>query len=533
MKYAIDRYVIGSEKEVNADLFYDKCFPRKRGRFLCPECGEPVFWCSRGGSQPDKFSHYNKTELSPECEKRVDGNLKLNLYERVGLPVYLTVRAGNRFCLNIGFPALGEQLLIKAAQQGVKVCVAGAGVQKTISVDTSHFLEDNVTLVPVNFLPKAGQNFAVTIFHQEKALEIRKSWSDYAAGFSYGGAIFTYGETEGKKIRRGDAVSPDRQYYVIARYFRPPQEIQWKVLGSISLSKEVYQVYLITICVSTEKINRYRYVENYLQKEFGVRLLQTLPELIPLWPPMTEQGVRIPVSGCAKMFCAVSSGNDAPNVYKYDGTEVFAMTVEKEKCGSYTVAFSVDSREMILSVDRKYAGREISFQARKIARSGFKYVYYIETANGDLIEWEDLTRQILSAPFFFNANARMDLYIGCRDKIFRHMAVREQRVAVPEQYNSREIFFEAEGGVFFHVEAKNEEKKKYMQTLLTVDKIKECHGGEWVPVPYWVENVLLECGRMGQEGIVEEVRKRIGRGRISIGLLRVLYDFHCKKGFYR
>lgn len=72
-----------------------------------------------------------------------------------------------------------------------------------------------------------------------------------------------------------------------------------------------------------------------------------------------------------------------------------------------------------------------------------------------------------------------------------------------------------------------------MQTLLTVDKIKECHGGEWVPVPYWVENVLLECGRMGQEGIVEEVRKRIGRGRISIGLLRVLYDFHCKKGFYR
>lgn len=172
------------------------------------------------------------------------------------------------------------------------------------------------------------------------------------------------------------------------------------MLGSISLSKEVYQVYLITICVSTEKISRYRYVENYLQKEFGVRLLQTLPELIPLWPPVTERGVRTPVSGCAKMFCAVSSGNDVPNVYKYDGTEVSTMTVEKEKSGSYTVAFPVDSREMLLSVDRKYAGREISFQAREIVRPGFEYAYSIETANGDLIEWEDLTRQILSTPFF-------------------------------------------------------------------------------------------------------------------------------------
>ena len=77
--------------------------------------------------------------------------MKLNLYERVGLPVYLSVRAGNWFCLNIGFPALGEQLLLRAAQQGIKVCVAEAETQKTISVDAGHFLKDNVTLVPVNF----------------------------------------------------------------------------------------------------------------------------------------------------------------------------------------------------------------------------------------------------------------------------------------------------------------------------------------------------------------------------------------------
>lgn len=108
MKYAIDRYEIGSEKEVSADIFYNKYIPRKKDRFFCPECGEPVFWSSRGGSQPDKFSHYNKTEQTPECDKRVDGRSGLNLYERVGLPLYLSIRAVNQFSLMIGFPAVGE-----------------------------------------------------------------------------------------------------------------------------------------------------------------------------------------------------------------------------------------------------------------------------------------------------------------------------------------------------------------------------------------------------------------------------------------
>ena len=51
----------------------------------------------------------------------------------------------------------------------------------------------------------------------------------------------------------------------------------------------VYNVYLITINVSVENANRYQYVKNYLQRQFGVWLLQTSPELIPLWPPMVVE----------------------------------------------------------------------------------------------------------------------------------------------------------------------------------------------------------------------------------------------------
>ena len=122
-----------------------------------------------------------------------------------------------------------------------------------------NFLEDDVTLVPINFIPYPGKNFGMTI-EPEGALELHKKWSDYADGFSYGGAIFTYGETGGKKIRKGGNISSDKQYYVIARKFDPPQEISSQKLGTIILSENVYNVYLITINVSVENANRYQYV---------------------------------------------------------------------------------------------------------------------------------------------------------------------------------------------------------------------------------------------------------------------------------
>ena len=84
MRFAIDRYKTGTEIEVRAEDFYGTYIPQHRSRFFCPECGEPVFWRSRGGKKPcDEFSHYTKTERSPECDKRVDGRSDLNLYNEL------------------------------------------------------------------------------------------------------------------------------------------------------------------------------------------------------------------------------------------------------------------------------------------------------------------------------------------------------------------------------------------------------------------------------------------------------------------
>ena len=117
MRYAVDRYKIGSESEVDAEKFSGCLYiPNRRNRFYCPECGEIVFFRDKGGAHPSHFFHQEKTDKTPECDKRVDGRSELSLRERVGLPIYLIRMYGEEFQLNLGFPSLGKELLAKVVE---------------------------------------------------------------------------------------------------------------------------------------------------------------------------------------------------------------------------------------------------------------------------------------------------------------------------------------------------------------------------------------------------------------------------------
>ena len=319
---------------------------------------------------------------------------------------------------------------------------------------------------------------------------------------------------------------------MIARQFAPPQEICSKELGKIRLNRNSYHVYLMHIDVSVENIDRYKYVKNYLFRQFGVWLLPTPPELIPLWPPMVEQGGLIPVKSHAKVYCSVSSGNKEPNVFRYDGHKVSPLIVDSDEKGLHTVDFSVSSQEMLLSVDRKYVGREMGFQAKDIAHSKFEYDFSAEKENGSVLEWKYVTRDVFSEAFFINANARMEMYLGSRDKVFRHIAIREPRISVAAWHNAAEVLFVAENGVLRCFQIGKANKAEILKNQLTVEKIRKYSGGQQVPVPYWVTNMLLVWRKEGVADIFEEVKRVIGNGKISVRLLEILYNDYCARGNY-
>ena len=217
MQYAVDRYVVGKEKEVTAVEFEDKNIPERRNRFFCPECGERVFYRNRGGNHPSQFYHQEKTAQAPECDKRVDGRSGLTLSQRVGLPVFLTCSVSGQFQLNIGFPALGAEILEQATKLGYKVKIFGGSHFRTVGVNPTNFIEDEMTLIPVDFIPPSSENFEIFAYGEGNIVGLQRKWSDYADGFGRGGAVFSYNEMGGKKIRCGDSISTNRDYYAVVR----------------------------------------------------------------------------------------------------------------------------------------------------------------------------------------------------------------------------------------------------------------------------------------------------------------------------
>lgn len=181
MKYAIDRFVnnkSGKEIEISASDIYEmysgRIIPHKSERFFCPECQEQVFWRCRGGNQPDKFCHKKKTDFTPECDKRVDGNSELYTYERTGLPIYLTHENGDIYNLNIAFPGLGNQTIQEAYKNNASVTINN---KSTINITPTNFYADSMTLIPIDFTPHSETNYIISI-SGDRTEAIQKKWSN-------------------------------------------------------------------------------------------------------------------------------------------------------------------------------------------------------------------------------------------------------------------------------------------------------------------------------------------------------------------
>ena len=364
MKYAIDRFVLGIEVEVSANDIDELYIPKRKERFYCPECGEIVYFRSKGGSHPSQFYHKAKTPFSPECEKRVDGISNLYLYQRIGLPMFLTGVDFSPLTLNIGFPPLGNALLTKATKEKAYITIS----EKTmIRIDSARFFADQTTLIPVDFIPRIKKNYTIDISDSTVKEVIKKRWSDYSDGImNYNGvygAIFYVQANGGKKVRIGDSISTFTDYYLITTSSIPSNlKIRFSYIRSFVIDNMKFVLYIINIDINEEDVYSFAAVNNYLKKYYGIWLLKKQPEIIPLWPPVVENDGFIPVNNEARVICAVSSGNEKPKVFNYQGTKVNIVPVFKDQTDIFLTLINIQGKETIVSVDRKYAGRELIFK---------------------------------------------------------------------------------------------------------------------------------------------------------------------------
>lgn len=484
MRYAIDRFVAGKEKEVAASEFYGKYYiPRRHSRFFCPECNEPVYWRSRGGSNPDVFYHKEKTDQSPECDKRVDGRSELSLSQRVGLPLFLSQESGMIYKLNLAFPSLGTQLFEKLySDQTVVRISAGSTKEKTIHVNPTNFYKDETTLIPLDFFPDYGRNYKISVSTSKWSYSLNKRWSDYADGFDSQGGVFNYSETGGKKVRRGDSIAIGQKYYLISKqYSSPYPEIVTKRVGSIYLNRQDYSVYEMVVNASTGDESRFNIINNYLKCAFGIWLLEKVPKLIPLWPPVVERDTLSPTTQSGSVYCAVVSGNEAPKVFSYTASGTSELKI-KQNDGYRTVA--IPTREDIaVSVDRKYVGRELNFSKAQERISVVEAKISIADSNGDVLNGENISSKILEPGFEVSSNLKAELYVQSYDNVFQRIVIRQNQTQVPSRRHPYSLIVISEGVILKNYLVTNPDKKSGELRQLDISTLFQHNHGVFVPIP--------------------------------------------------
>ena len=353
MKTALDFYERGKQKEANADE-YDRSRYYSKDKFICPECGEAVHLT--GSRYSNHFAHFKKNEVSAECDRRVDGRPTDSVYERIGLPIYMRKNSSEVFYLYMGFKALPPMLMEKAIQESISVKIDG---KNTYRINNERFSCEGTALIPLDYIPLSGYKYHLCYEPMNKAYAVSQHWSDYADGFSYEGAIFTVSEQGGKKIRHGDSITTEEQYYWVRHQPELPSfvpGIEMKKCGRLILKDTTLNVFCGTFSSDISDVE-FNYIMSYLRTNLKMHLLEKQPEFVPIWPPVvkTEDGYIVN-SKEQSVYGYVVSGNDNPRIYVYQGIRKIPDELNSV---NHLTCVKVWDQEALVNIDRKYVSNGI------------------------------------------------------------------------------------------------------------------------------------------------------------------------------
>lgn len=349
MKTAIDCYARGKQREANADE-YSRARIYNQGRFICPECGELVHLT--GSKYSNHFAHYKKTDVSAQCDRRIDGLPTQSVYERIGLPLYLRKDDNNDFRLFMGFRTLPIKVLEQAEKNNLSFKIIGT--KQNYKITHERFINGETTLLPILHIPLGQSKYRLKYSPQMYSASVLSYWSDEADGFSDGGALFSVTGLGGKKVRHGDTISTDTKYYWVRRNASIPSYISginMKRVGDLILKDNKYHVFRGSFDSSISDMEFDR-LTTYLRETLKVHLLEKQPTFIPVWPPClkTENGYNAKEND-RWLYGLVESGNDNPKMYVYRGINAIP---DQTDLNDGMAKVLIDATDTYISIDRKY-----------------------------------------------------------------------------------------------------------------------------------------------------------------------------------
>ena len=350
MKTAIDFYERGKEKESNAED-YNHLLRFPADRFICPACGERVFLTR--GKYTNHFSHYKKNDEYDDCDRRVDGISTESIYERIGLPLYISRETEQGFSLYVSFRALKQRLLDLLNKTSVTMHV---GKYSKFNVTGERFSSDKSTWIPIKEAKTIQESIPISFQgNADIVKELDNYWGCYAEGFSFYGAVFTVVSDHGRKLHSGDSITTGTDYFWVTSSKKLISNISGVNVdyeGRLLLDTLNYQIYRIHISTNLND-KEFRSVSNIFLSFFKLHLLEKTPIAIPIWPPLIKSGEGyITDSSVNSVFAHVESGNSTPKVYCYRGLGKTAEQLSVDSNNLISIPM-IDS-QMLINIDIKY-----------------------------------------------------------------------------------------------------------------------------------------------------------------------------------
>ena len=187
------------------------------------------------------------------------------------------------------------------------------------------------------------------------------------------------------------------------------------------------------------------------------------------------------------------------------------------------VEFSVEKKPIIVSVDRKYVGREVSFMTKKIPQRRSQYEFHIGIDSQEKIPLDELDMNRLTPKFTFHSNGKVEVFVGSKNKIYRHISIREKITEIVDQKNIEELYIVAETSIVKKILCPSTKSQKEDIEAIA-ERIIHLRRTKMVPVPRWIDHTLRVLKNTHYFRLYEAVRSTIYNGRLPDEVLRVLRE---------
>lgn len=467
-----------------------------RERFICPECGEYVAFVRRYEYR-SYFKHGFSNETTKECDLRSISQNYQTIYERIGLPLYIRKNMDEEFELCVGFYTLDESIINKAEREKLKVTINPTERERGLSVsyfvDSNNYLSNATTLKKIDFLSKEYSiHYSQPQF--ESLLQLR--WGRYIEGILNDGAIFTYNEYGGRKIRINEEITTDVDYLYLClneHLLNRQNGIIHEYCGSISLKSRGRDLNcnIYKIVFKSRNDAEFDKLYKYCRDHFKLSLLYEPSKLSAVWPPTIMSDNQISIFNKHQAMFILKGDETNANIFIHKGSEI--EEVQGNKVGSHRLIMISVSNEskVVVTLNGKYNSVNSLVTQFNGTIKTYGNIAKVQDRNGNILNSGEYTKLPHQKSIMIESESKCDVLLINNNRInLYHIRDSSPIIIDPISYGDEIVHVMNNKLIYYMKFIEDNKQRADLSDDVIYTRLHQLNGTSMVYPPFWIKKFL-------------------------------------------